>query len=147
MMDDLKLSLMQAGNAIMQKCFYNGWTHDHYVISVFCFCPDGTIPIAFFYVPGSVHDSQVAEFENIYGKLETVFDMTGGKCCVNSVFGDVNRKHLYKSGQALCGWKTLIDCGRQLQHDRHLSGVCSVYKHLFHGCTIGSIMRNMEKKE
>jgi hypothetical protein len=48
MMDSLKLYLQQVGSGEIQECFYNGWTHDHYLTSVFCFCPDGTIPIAFF---------------------------------------------------------------------------------------------------
>ncbi len=29
--------------------------------------------------------------------------MTGGKCCVDSAFGNVNRKYLYKSAQDLFG--------------------------------------------
>jgi hypothetical protein len=45
-MDGLKLYLQQAGAANTQNNFYNGWTHDHYVSGVYCFCPDGTIPIA-----------------------------------------------------------------------------------------------------
>ncbi len=65
-MDSLKLFLQQSGNAIIQEHYYNGWMHDHYITSVFCFCLDGTIPIAFFIVPGSVHDSQVVEYG--YGK-------------------------------------------------------------------------------
>ncbi len=65
-MDGLKLYLQSAGHADIQERYYNGWTHDHYDTSVFCFCPDGTILIAFFNVPGSVHDSQVAEFDNLY---------------------------------------------------------------------------------
>ena len=44
-MDGLKLYLQQAGDATTQNNFYNGWTNDHYVTSVFVFCPDGTIPI------------------------------------------------------------------------------------------------------
>jgi hypothetical protein len=98
-MDGLKLYLQAAGHAEIQEKYYNGWTHDHYVTSVFCFCPDGTIPIAFFNVPGSVHDSLVAEYGNIYDKLEEVFQSTGGKCCVDSAFGNVNREFLYKSCQ------------------------------------------------
>ena len=43
-MDGLKLYLQAAGNSDIQVRCYNGWTHDHYVTSVFCFCPDGTIP-------------------------------------------------------------------------------------------------------
>jgi hypothetical protein len=79
-MDGLKFFLQQSGNAIIQERYYNGWMHNHYVTSVFSFCPDGTIPIAFFIIRGSVHDSQVAECGNIYGKLEAVFHSTGAKC-------------------------------------------------------------------
>jgi hypothetical protein len=102
-MDGLKLYLQQSGNFEIQERFYNGWTHDHYVTSVFCFCPDGTIPIAFFNVPGSVHDSQVADLGGIYDKLEKVYATTGGKCCVDSAFGNVARDFLLKSGQDILG--------------------------------------------
>ena len=61
-MDGVKLLLEQSGDALIQEQYYNGWTHDHYVTSVLCFCPDGTIPIAFVNVPGTVHDSQIAEY-------------------------------------------------------------------------------------
>jgi hypothetical protein len=97
--DGLKLYLQQAGNKEIQEQFYNGWTHDHYVTSVFCFCPDGTIPIPFFNVPGSVHDRQVAELGKIYSKLEHVFETMGGECCVDSAFGCIERHFLLKLGQ------------------------------------------------
>ena len=98
-MDGLKLYLQQSGNTEIQARFYNGWTHGHYVTSVFVFCPDGTIPIAFFNVPGSVHDSQVAHWGRVYDKLEAVYDETGGKCTVDSAFGKVNKPFLIKSSQ------------------------------------------------
>jgi hypothetical protein len=102
-MDGLKIYLQQSGNAEIQEWCCNGWTHDHYVTSVFCFCPDGTIPIAFFNVPGSVHGSQVAEFGNIYNKLEDTYLSTGAKCCIDSAFNMVNRNYLYKWCQDLLG--------------------------------------------
>ncbi len=49
-MDGLKLYLQQTRNTEIQEQFYNGWTHDHHVTSVFCVCPDETIPIVFFNV-------------------------------------------------------------------------------------------------
>jgi len=98
-MDGLKLYLQQSSNDEVQQRFYNGWTHDHYVTSVFCFCLDGTIPIAFFNVPGSVHDSQVADWGDIYLKLEAVYRSMGGKCTVDSAFGQVEREFLIKSSQ------------------------------------------------
>ena len=77
----------------------NGWTHGHYVTSVFVFCPNGTIPIVFFNVPGSVHDSQVAHWDKIYDKLERVYESMGGKCTVESAFSKVTRDYLLKSSQ------------------------------------------------
>ena len=67
------------------------------------FLPHGTIPIAFFNVPGSVHDSQVAEFGNIYKKLEDVYLSTGAKCCIDSAFSNVTRDYLHKSCQDVLG--------------------------------------------
>jgi len=96
-MDGLKLYLQQLGNTEIQACFYNGWTHGHYVTSVFVFCPDGTIPIAFFNVPGSVHDSQVTHWGRVYDKLGAVYNKTGGKCTVDSAFEKVNQPFIIKS--------------------------------------------------
>ncbi len=115
-MDGLKLYLHQAGNTKIQEQFYNGWTHDHYVTFVFCFCPDGTIPIAFFNVPGSVHDSQVAELGKIYSELEHVYETMGGKCCVDSAFGNVEREYLLKLGQNLLGSSASTRHEQNLEH-------------------------------
>ncbi len=57
----------------------------------------------FFNVQGLVHDSQVAEYGNIYGKLEDVFWLTGAKCSIDTAFGQVNREYLNKSSQDLFG--------------------------------------------
>ena len=68
-MDGLvKLYLQPLSDCITQNNFYNGWTHDHYVEAVIVFCPDGTIPISCFNVPGSIHDSMIAEMGNVYNK-------------------------------------------------------------------------------
>jgi len=100
-MDGLKITLEQSGDALIQERFYNGWTHDHYVSSVLCFCPDGTIPIAYVNIPGAVHDSQIADYGDIYDKLETVYQRDGGQCTVDSAFGNMNREFLIKSSQEL----------------------------------------------
>ncbi len=89
-MDSLKLYLQASGNSDIQERYYNGWTHDHYVTSTFCFCPNGTIPNAFFNVPGYVHDSQVVEMGQIYWKLKKVYERTGGKCFVDLAFANVD---------------------------------------------------------
>jgi DDE superfamily endonuclease len=98
-MDGLKLYLQQAGEASIQNNFYNGWTHDHYVSNVIVFCPDGTIPICCYNVPGSVHDSMVAEWGGVYEKLGRVHRQTGGMCTVDSAFSKRNYPYLIKSAQ------------------------------------------------
>jgi hypothetical protein len=98
-MDGLTLYLQTAGSGYIQERFYNRRMHDHYITSIFCFCPNGTIPITSFNVPGSEHDSQVAKFGNIYNKLEGVYVLYGEKCCVDLAFGNVSRGYLYKSCQ------------------------------------------------
>jgi hypothetical protein len=57
--------LEQSSNALIQEQFYDGWAHDHYVMSVICFCLDGMIPIVLSNIPGAVYDSQVANYGDI----------------------------------------------------------------------------------
>jgi hypothetical protein len=90
-MDGLKLMLKQSGNGLIQEQFYNGWMHDHYVVSVMCFCLYGTIPIVFCNIPGAVYDSQVADYRDTYDKLESVYLQDGVKCTVDSASGNVSR--------------------------------------------------------
>ncbi len=60
-MDGLKLYLQKSPDQLIQEMFYNYWKSDHYVTNVFVFVPERTIHIAFFNVPGCVHDSQAVE--------------------------------------------------------------------------------------
>lgn len=98
-MDGLKVLIEDAGDFITQSRFYNGWKCDHYVTSVLCFAPDGTIPAAFFNVPGCTHDSTVADWGNLYSKLERVFNETGLKFVIDSAFCSTNVEYLIKSSQ------------------------------------------------
>ena len=100
-MDGLKITLEQSGDALIQERFYNGWTHDHYVSSVLCVCPDGAIPKAYVNIPGNVHDSLIADYGDKYDKLETVYQRDGGQCTVDLAFGNVNKEFLIKSSQKL----------------------------------------------
>ena len=96
-MDGLKLLIESAGDDDEQNCYYNGWTCDHYVNAVLVFCPDGTIPICCYNVPGTVHDSMVAVVGKIYAKLESVFETCGARCVVDSAFARNNYPFLVKS--------------------------------------------------
>ncbi len=65
-MDGLEPYLEQSEDVVLQNMFYNGWTHDHYVSSVFVFCPDGSIPIVAINYPRYFHNSQIAAWDKIY---------------------------------------------------------------------------------
>jgi hypothetical protein len=99
-MDGIKLTLQVASSDDVQRMFYNGWTHGHYVGAVLVFAPDGTIPICMYNVPGCVHDSEIAVWGGVYEKLKAVYDMSGAKCTVDSAFnGKMNAAYLLKSSQ------------------------------------------------
>jgi hypothetical protein len=110
-MDSLKLMLEQSGDALIQEQFYNGWTHNHYVMSVICFRPDGTIPIVFCNIPGAIHETQVTDYRDIYNKLELVYLQDGAKCTVDSAFRNVSRDFLIKSCQELICIKDSVQRG------------------------------------
>ena len=76
-MDGLKVPIEQPSDSLVQTRFYYGWKCAHYVTAVLCFVPDGTIPAAFYNVCGVCHDSQVADWGNIYNKVEKVYHETG----------------------------------------------------------------------
>ena len=102
-MDGLKLTIECSGDDDEQNMFYNGWTCDHYVSAVLVFCPDGSIPICCYNVPGSIHDSAIAGMGEIYDKLEQVYNRTGGCCTVDSAFARHNHPFLIKSGNESVG--------------------------------------------
>jgi hypothetical protein len=77
--------------------FYNGWTCDHYIGAVLVFCPDGTIPICCYNVPGTVHVILIALIGKIYDKLQDIYDRTGAQCTVDSAFTCNNYPFLIKS--------------------------------------------------
>jgi hypothetical protein len=72
-------------------------------MAVIVFCPDGTIPICCFNVPGSVHDSLMAEWGSVYDKLGRVYARCGGGCTVDSAFSRKNHPYLIKSSQTEFG--------------------------------------------
>ena len=60
--DGLKLPFEACAALLKQGMYYNGWTHGHYITNVFVFAADGTCIDCVLNVPGSVHDSQVADW-------------------------------------------------------------------------------------
>ena len=63
------------------------------------FVPDGTIALAFYNVPGCCHDSTVADWGNMYNKLEDVYRQTGLKFVIDSAFSSMKYEFLIKSSQ------------------------------------------------
>jgi hypothetical protein len=70
----------------VQSMFYNGWKCDHFVTNVLLFAPDGTIADGVYNCPGSVHDSQVANWGKLYNRLEKHHDQFNGKITGDSAF-------------------------------------------------------------
>ena len=98
-LNGLNLNIQSTKDDKVQSIFYNGWTHGHYVSNVFVFGMDGTIRICGLNAPGTMHDSTLADYGNVYEKLERVFIETGGKVVVDSAFRLANNEFIIKSGQ------------------------------------------------
>ena len=97
-LDGLKASIEKPDNENVQNQFYNGWTHGHYVNSIFLFSPDGKIRMTVFNCPGVMHDSDMAN-HGLYEKMERVYEETGGKVVVDSAFKLKLSNCLIKSSQ------------------------------------------------
>jgi hypothetical protein len=52
----------------------------------------------------------------IYSKLEHVYETMGGKCCINSAFGSIERDFLLKLSQDLLGSLAPIRHEQNLEH-------------------------------
>ena len=48
--------------------------HDHYITNLFVFSIDGRIISVVLNAPGSVHDSTLADWGNVYETLESVYN-------------------------------------------------------------------------
>ena len=122
-MDGLKLKLQRAPKVDVENNFFNGWKHDHYVGAVIVFCPDGTIPIVCFNVPGSVHDSLIADWGSVYDKLEDVWERCGGKCTVDSAFSARRNEYLIRSAQTVIEGDTRREFAFNLELNREATSM------------------------
>jgi len=98
-MDGLKLLVQVSGDDEVQRRFYNGWTHDHYITNLFLFTPDGRICHCFLNAPGCMHDSTMAQWSGIYHELDELFKRTGAKTVLDSAFSQLESESRYKSHQ------------------------------------------------
>src|SRR5210317_1550461 len=84
--DGLQLEIECHGDQDTQRRFFNSWKASHFVKALLVFCPDGTIPIAVFNVPGCVHDSKIATIGGVYDKLENIYNEFGAISVGDSAF-------------------------------------------------------------
>jgi hypothetical protein len=100
--DGLKISIRAAGQQHVQRRFYSGWQKDHCISNVFVFATDGTIIAATLNMRGCCHDSMVAKYGYIYGKIEEVNARVpdGAVCVTDSAFSSIGRPYVLKSIQA-----------------------------------------------
>jgi hypothetical protein len=89
--DGLNLRSERSISQRIQRMFYNGWLHGHFVSNVFVFVN----------APGSMHDSTIADYTGVYDKLERVYEATGGKVIVDSAFKLRNNPFLIRTSLAL----------------------------------------------
>ena len=108
---------------LTKRIFFNGWKHDHYVGAVIVFCPDGTIPIVCFNVPGSVHDSLIADWGSVYEKLEGVWERCRGKCTVDSAFSARRNEYLIRSSQTVLDGDTRAEFAFNLQLNKEATSM------------------------
>lgn len=104
--DGLKLYFQSCANEEEQGMYYNGWTHSHHITNLLVFSVDGRIIKCVLNVPGSIHDSTLADWGGVYEELEATFRRTGGKCCVDSAFATDGCDYLIKSAQDITRAKT-----------------------------------------
>ena len=90
--DGLKLPLQQSTNWLVQNRFYNRWTKECFINSVFVFVPDGRIRMCVLNCPGTWHDSTMADY-GIYDKLEEIYIQCGGNIVVDSAFKINSKEH------------------------------------------------------
>ena len=96
--DGLKLLLERSSDWGTQNKFYNGWTSNTYVSSVFVFAPDGRIRICTLNAPGSWHDSTLADY-GVYDGMEKIYNEHGAKVVVDSAFRLSNKDYMIQSSQ------------------------------------------------
>jgi len=66
--DGVKMYLEQSGDSMIQDRFDIGWTNDYYVTNVLVFSPNCLILACALNTPGSMHDSIVSEWGDVYAK-------------------------------------------------------------------------------
>jgi len=107
--DGLNIRFETSGSQQIQRIYYNGWLHGHYISNVLVFAFDGTIRICGLNAPGSMHDSTVAEYSGVYDKLREVYRRTGGKVVVDSAFKLKNNPYIIRTARRVhFDWESIL---------------------------------------
>ena len=96
--DGLQLFIQAVGKGNEQNKYYNGYTHGHYINSVFVFSPNKKNRICLLNMPGNFHDSTMAGY-GIYEGMGKVYNDAGGKFVVDLVFNLGSHDFLIKYSQ------------------------------------------------
>jgi len=110
--DGLKMTFESCDGLTKESMYYNGWKSSHYVSNLFVFSIDGRIIMCTVNTPGSVHDSTLADWCNMYEKLETIYNPTGGVCCLDSAFSAMKAPCLLKSSGDVTKAKSPVEVRR-----------------------------------
>ena len=79
------------------------------------FSIDGRIINAVLNAPGSVHDSTLADWGNVYQVLQATYTRTGGRCCLDSAFAAANNDYLIRSSQNVNTAKSALELAEMNQ--------------------------------
>jgi len=107
--DGCKMTFETCDGLTKQSMCCNGWKSGHYVSNLFVFSMDGRIIMSVVNAPGSVHDSTLADWGDVRGKLETIYQRTGGVCVADSAFSSVNAPYLLKSSGDIAAAKSPVE--------------------------------------
>ena len=110
--DGLKIPIENCGDPAVQNQFYNGWTHGTYITNLFIFSLDGRLIAMIINAPGSMHDSTLAmvkDMSSIYDHLEQIYQLTGGRCVMDSAFASANTDSIIKSAQDCFQGETALE--------------------------------------
>jgi len=114
-MDGLKIPIEAAKKYSTQILFYNGWQHAHFITNLYVFSPDGCIVACSINNPGTIHDSQIADFGGVYEKLETQYNICGGKGVGDSAFSGRRCPFIIKTSQILSNNATEFQRQQQIE--------------------------------
>jgi hypothetical protein len=97
----LEIKIKATSNLLVQVTYYNGWKMDQYLYILFVFASDGKIMFCMLTALGSLRDSTMTEWSNLYQVLNAVWKIIGGKFSMDSAFASKNNPAVIRSSDYL----------------------------------------------